>query len=59
MKQLTTDVAVIGAGTAGLAAYRAAIADLVAQGAEAVVLGCTEIPLIMSDANSPLPTLRG
>ena len=23
----------------------------------AVVLGCTEIPLIMSDANSPLPTL--
>ena len=24
---------------------------------EAVVLGCTEIPLIMSDANSPLPTL--
>jgi aspartate racemase len=22
-----------------------------------VVLGCTEIPLIMSDANSPLPTL--
>ena len=27
------------------------------QGCEAVVLGCTEIPLIMSDANSPLPTL--
>jgi aspartate racemase len=26
-------------------------------GCEAVVLGCTEIPLIMSDANSPLPTL--
>ena len=24
---------------------------------DAVVLGCTEIPLIMSDANSPLPTL--
>jgi aspartate racemase len=24
---------------------------------EAVVLGCTEIPLIMNDANSPLPTL--
>jgi aspartate racemase len=22
-----------------------------------VVLGCTEIPLIMDDANSPLPTL--
>lgn len=26
-------------------------------GCDAVVLGCTEIPLIMSDANSPLPTL--
>ena len=26
-------------------------------GADAVVLGCTELPLIMSDANSPLPTL--
>lgn len=26
-------------------------------GCEAVVLGCTEIPLIMSDSNSPLPTL--
>lgn len=24
---------------------------------DAVVLGCTEIPLIMNDANSPLPTL--
>ena len=28
-----------------------------AQGCDAVVLGCTEIPLVMSDANSPLPTL--
>ena len=26
-------------------------------GCDAVVLGCTEIPLIMTDANSPLPTL--
>ena len=26
-------------------------------GCEAVVMGCTEIPLIVSDANSPLPTL--
>ena len=24
---------------------------------DAVVLGCTEIPLIMSDTNSPLPVL--
>jgi len=27
------------------------------QGCDGVVLGCTEIPLIMNDANSPLPTL--
>jgi aspartate racemase len=27
------------------------------EGCDAVVLGCTEIPLIMSDSNSPLPTL--
>ena len=27
------------------------------QGCDAVVLGCTEIPLIMNDRNSPLPTL--
>lgn len=27
------------------------------EGCDAVVLGCTEIPLLMSDANSPLPTL--
>jgi len=26
-------------------------------GCEAVVMGCTEIPLVMNDANSPLPTL--
>jgi aspartate racemase len=27
------------------------------EGCDAVVLGCTEIPLIMNDMNSPLPTL--
>jgi aspartate racemase len=27
------------------------------EGCDAVVLGCTEIPLILNDANSPLPTL--
>ncbi len=27
-------------------------------GCDAVVLGCTEIPLIINDANSPLPTLN-
>jgi aspartate racemase len=27
------------------------------EGCDAVILGCTEIPLIMGDSNSPLPTL--
>ena len=27
------------------------------QGCDAVILGCTEIPLLMNDSNSPLPTL--
>ncbi len=26
-------------------------------GCNAVILGCAEIPLIMNDSNSPLPTL--
>ena len=39
------------------AAYRAAIADLVAQGAEAVVLGCTEIMLLVGADDSPVPLL--
>ena len=40
-----------------VAAYRQMIENLKAQGCDAVILGCTELPLIMSDANSPLPTL--
>jgi aspartate racemase len=27
------------------------------EGCDAVILGCTEIPLLMDDTNSPLPTL--
>jgi aspartate racemase len=27
------------------------------EGCDAVILGCTEIPLLMNDENSPLPTL--
>ena len=27
------------------------------RGCDAVVLGCTEIPLVMNDSNSPLPAL--
>ncbi|MGC2779501.1 MAG: aspartate/glutamate racemase family protein [Bradyrhizobium sp.] len=33
------------------------IARLKARGCDAVALGCTEIPLIIDDSNSPLPTL--
>ena len=40
-----------------VARFQAVFSGLQAQGCDAVVLGCTEIPLIMSDANSPLPTL--
>ena len=34
-----------------------AIRDLESDGAECVILGCTEIPLIISNNNSPLPTI--
>jgi aspartate racemase len=37
--------------------FQNVIGRLQREGCDAVVLGCTEIPLIMNDANSPLPTL--
>ena len=37
--------------------FQGVIKQLQAAGCDAVVLGCTEIPLILNDANSPLPTL--
>jgi aspartate racemase len=40
-----------------VAYFRQVIARLKNRGCDAVVLGCTEIPLIISDDNSPLPTL--
>ncbi|WP_374666679.1 aspartate/glutamate racemase family protein [Ramlibacter sp.] len=33
------------------------IGDLQASGCDGVVLGCTELPLVLDDGNSPLPTL--
>lgn len=33
------------------------IGRMKAAGCDAVILGCTEIPLVINDANSPLPTL--
>ncbi len=38
-------------------AFQQVFARMKDAGCDAVVLGCTEIPLIMNDANSPLPTL--
>jgi aspartate racemase len=38
-------------------AFQRVIGRMRQQGCDAVVLGCTEIPLLMNDANSPLPTL--
>ncbi len=40
-----------------VAYFQEVIARLKDQGCDAVVLGCTEIPLIINDGNSPLPTL--
>jgi aspartate racemase len=40
-----------------IAYFQQVIGRLKDQGCDAVVLGCTEIPLIINDGNSPLPTL--
>src|SRR6185312_3339888 len=40
-----------------VASFQRAIARMKHDGCDAVVLGCTEIPLLMNDGNSPLPTL--
>ncbi len=40
-----------------VAYHQQVIGRMKAEGCDAVVLGCTELPLIMNDSNSPLPTL--
>lgn len=40
-----------------VAVFQRIIGRMKDAGCDAVVLGCTEIPLIMNDGNSPLPTL--
>jgi aspartate racemase len=40
-----------------VAYFQTVIEDFKQQGCDAVILGCTEIPLIINDANSALPTL--
>ncbi|MDB5512665.1 MAG: putative aspartate racemase [Enterovirga sp.] len=41
----------------GVAVFQRIIGRLKQEGCDAVVLGCTEIPLIIDDTNSPLPVL--
>ena len=36
-------------------AYRRVIADLIARGAEAIIFGCTEIGLLVSQSDSSVP----
>ncbi len=40
-----------------VAAFQRVMRGMKEAGCDAAVLGCTEIPLLMNDANSPLPTL--
>ncbi|MGA2671694.1 MAG: amino acid racemase [Terracidiphilus sp.] len=40
-----------------IAVFQKAIERMKHEGCDAVVLGCTEIPLVVNDSNSPLPTL--
>lgn len=40
-----------------VAFFQNVIERMKSEGCDAVILGCTEIPLIVSDANSPLPVL--
>ncbi|GAB3767473.1 aspartate/glutamate racemase family protein [Ramlibacter monticola] len=40
-----------------VALLQGVIARMRDQGCDAVVLGCTELPLVLDDSNSPLPTL--
>jgi aspartate racemase len=36
--------------------YRAIIARLVERGAQGIILGCTEIPMLIKDGDVPVPT---
>lgn len=58
MNQIIFDELVNGRFTAESRAYfSGVIEDLKGKGCDAVVLACTEIPLLVSDADSSLPTL--
>lgn len=56
--RIIMDELVYGQFKAGsVARFQRVIGRLGSAGCDAVILGCTEIPLIVNDSNSPLPTL--
>jgi aspartate racemase len=56
--RLIMEELVCGIQTPGQVGYlQGVIEGMKAQGCDAVILGCTELPLILDDGNSPLPTL--
>jgi aspartate racemase len=58
INRIIMDELVKGVFTGEAVAYfQQVIGRMKGEGCDAVVLGCTEIPLIMNDGNSPLPTL--
>ena len=58
INRITMDELVRGRFTPEAVAYfQRVIAAMKDQGCDAVILGCTEHPLLMNDGNSPLPTL--
>ena len=58
INRIIMDELVKGVFTGEAVAYfQQVIGRMKGEGCDAVVLGCTEIPLIMHDGNSPLPTL--
>ena len=58
MNRIIMEELVYGVFKPGAVAYfQRVIGRMKDEGCDAVVLGCTEIPLIMNDANSPLATL--
>ena len=58
INRLIMDELVYGRFTPEQVAYfQQVIGRMKDQGCDAVILGCTELPLILNDTNSPLPTL--
>jgi aspartate racemase len=58
INRIIMDELVMGVfGAEQVACFQGVIGRLAEAGCDAVVLGCTEIPLIIDDGNSPLPTL--